>query len=51
MPELVPELRRNLYVDDLLSGGATVQVKKHSSERKMPLKYLKTHGLPYTSGI
>ena len=25
MPELVAELRKNLYVDDLLSGGVTVK--------------------------
>ena len=37
MPELVVELRRNLYVDDLLSEGVTVKQVQHSKEQAIEI--------------
>ena len=37
MPELVAELRRNLYVDVLLSGGATVQEAQFRKENAIEI--------------
>ena len=37
MPELVAELRKNLYVDDLLSGGVTVKQEQHRKEQAMEI--------------
>ena len=37
MPELVVEFRRNLYVDDLLSGGVTVQQAQYRKEQAIEI--------------
>ena len=37
MPELVAELRKNFYVDDLLSGGVTVKQAQHRKEQAMEI--------------
>ena len=37
MPELVAELRKNLYVDDLLSGGVTVQEAQYRKEQAIEI--------------
>ena len=37
MPELVAELRKNLYVDDLLSGGVTVQQAQYRKEQAIEI--------------
>ena len=37
MPELVAELRKNLYVDDLLSGGVTVKQAQHHKEQAIEI--------------
>ena len=50
-PELVPELRKNLYVDDLLAPREGRQYSKRSIARNKPLKFLKMQVLLYTSGI
>lgn len=51
MPQLVAELCKNTNVDDLLSGGVTVQEAQYRKESKMPLKYSMTLVSPYTSCI
>ena len=37
MPELVAELRKNLYVDDLLSGGVTAKQAQHRKEQAIEI--------------
>ena len=37
MPELVAELRKNLYIDDLLSGGVTVNQAQHRKEQAIEI--------------
>ncbi|XP_068738113.1 uncharacterized protein [Montipora capricornis] len=37
MPELVAELRKNLYVNDLLSGGVTVQEAQYRKEQAIEI--------------
>jgi len=48
-PELVAQIRKRLYVDDLISGAPTVQ-QAHQQKKNNQLKSSLTPNLPYISG-